>query len=257
MSEGHPVRPVPQFLMFLAAFPHPATVPRALTLGPLSNFNAQGSFFAFPHHGDHLRTLGGYGFTDDEMNRYSLVPLSISSPLTDVYKSSEMLILSFEELWDRYEVVRMDRELWEGMAERFSGGDVVHVPIIAQGTTMGVLGFYTKERHRWDSREIAYVESLGALIGIWATHPLSGVKTPEIWRPVSDAVISLSERQQVILRLIESGKSNASIAMALGYSPSTVKAEIQKSLRALRVNDRVAAAARARELGILEDEKAT
>jgi len=59
----------------------------------------------------------------------------------------------------------------------------------------------------------------------------------------------------VILRLVELGKSNASIAMALGYSASTVKAEMQKALRALKVNDRVAAAKRARDLGLLEDEE--
>jgi DNA-binding NarL/FixJ family response regulator len=43
--------------------------------------------------------------------------------------------------------------------------------------------------------------------------------------------------------------------MSLGYSASTVKAEIQKALRALKVHDRVAAAKRARDLGLLEDEE--
>jgi DNA-binding CsgD family transcriptional regulator len=154
-----------------------------MALGPLGDFDAKGAFFAFPHETGYLRTMGGYGFTDEEVDWYAVVPLSVPSPMGE-----------------------------------------------------------------------AYLCGLCAVVGIWTTHPLRGVQTPEIWRPVGSSVIALSDRQQVILRLVEMGKSNASIALSLGYSSSTVKAEIQKALRALKVNDRVAAAKRARDLGLLEDE---
>jgi len=247
--------PKPQFTIFLSAFPHPATVPRALAVGPWSNFDAQGCFLAFPHESDCLRTMGAVGFTDEEMDRYSIVPLSIASPMTECFLQSDVVILPFADMWDRYEVVRIDRELWNQMSERFGDGDVVHAPIRAQGVTLGVVGFYTTESRNWDARDVEFIHGVCASLGIWATHPLSGVQTPEIWRPVSSSVIALSDRQQDILRLVERGKSNASIAMALGYSASTVKAEMQKALRALKVNDRVAAAKRARDLGLLNDEE--
>lgn len=248
------LRPSPQFWTFLAAFPHPVTVPRAMALGPLANFNAKGAFLAFPHEGDFLRTMGGYGFTDDEMDRYALVPLSIASPMAEAYLNSEVFILPFADMPKRYEVVRVDPEIWGQLASRFGEGDVVHVPVTAQGTTLGVLGFYTNERRVWTSKDIVYLEGLCAAVGIWATHPLSGVRTPEIWRPVGETSLVITDRQQVILRMIEGGRSNPAIAMALGYSPSTVKAEIQKVMRTLKVNDRSAAAERARELGLLEDD---
>jgi DNA-binding CsgD family transcriptional regulator len=255
MKPGENLLPKPQFTIFLSAFPHPATVPRALTVGPLSNFSAEGCFLAFPHGTDCLRTMGAVGFTDEEMDRYSLVPLSIAAPMTESFLQSDVVILPFAEMWDRYEVVRIDQELWDALGERFGDGDVVHAPIRAQGVTLGVVGFYTTETRRWDAKDIEFIHGVCASLGIWATHPLSGVQTPEIWRPVSTTVIALSDRQQEILRLIELGKSNASIAMSLGYSASTVKAEIQRALRALKVNDRVAAAKRARDLGLLEDEE--
>lgn len=225
-----------------------------MALGPLSNFDAKGTFLAFPHEAGYLRTMGGYGFTDEEMDRYAIVPLSIPSPMGEAYLNSEVTILPFADMPKKYEVVRIDPEIWGQMSDRFGRGDVVHVPVTAQGTTLGVMGFYTNERRSWDSKDIAYLEGLCAAVGIWATHPLSGVQTPDIWRPVGETMLVLSDRQQVILRMVEAGKSNASIAMALGYSPSTVKAEIQKVLRALKVNDRTAAASRARELGLLEVE---
>lgn len=255
MKPDENLRPKPQFTMFLSAFPHPATVPRALALGPWSNFDAHGCFLAFPHDTDYLRTMGGYGFSDDEMDRYSIVPLTIESPVTECFRESEVVVMPFAELWDRYEVVRIDKDLWDRMADRFGEGDVVHAPIQAQGATLGVVGFYTASRRAWDAKDVEFIQGVCATLGIWATHPLSGVQTPEIWRPVSASVIALSDRQQEILRLVELGKSNASIAMSLGYSSSTVKAEIQKALRALKVNDRIAAAKRARDLGLLEAEE--
>jgi len=256
METSDLLRPSPQFWTFLAAFPHPVTVPRAMALGPLANFDAKGAFLAFPHEAGYLRTMGGYGFTDEEMDRYAVVPLSMASPMAETYLSSEVSIMPFADLPVKYEVVRIDMEIWNQMADRFGEGDVVHVPITAQGTTLGVMGFYTNERRIWTSKDVSYLEGLCAAVGIWATHPLSGVQTPEIWRPVGETMLVLSERQRVILRMVESGKSNAAIAMALGYSPSTVKAELQKVLRALKVNDRAAAAERARELGLLDDEEA-
>jgi DNA-binding CsgD family transcriptional regulator len=255
MKPGENLLPKPQFTIFLSAFPHPATVPRALTLGPWSNFSTGGCFLAFPFETDYLRTMGAVGFTDEEMDRYSVIPLSIAAPMTESFLQSEVVIVPFVDLWDRYEVVRIDKELWDALGERFGDGDVVHAPIRAQGVTLGLVGFYTTESRTWDAKDIEFIQGVCASLGIWATHPLSGVQTPEIWRPVSSSVLALTDRQQEILRLIERGKSNASIAMSLGYSASTVKAEIQKALRALKVHDRVAAAKRARDLGLLEDEE--
>lgn len=157
---------------------------------PLSNFSAGGGFLSFPTEEDNLRTMGAYGYTDEEMDRYALVPLGLSSPLTDSFKQSETIIVTFDEIMARYSYPDIYQDLWSGMRDRFGGGDVVNVPIVAQRTTLGVLGFNTTEHRRWSSQEIAYVEGTCAVLGIWATHPLSGVQTPQIWRPVGEADIS-------------------------------------------------------------------
>jgi len=64
MLPSDQLRPSPRFWTFLAAFPHPVTAPRAMALRPLSNVDTKGAFLAFPHEAGHLRTMGGYGFTD-------------------------------------------------------------------------------------------------------------------------------------------------------------------------------------------------
>lgn len=174
------------------------------------------------------------------MDRYAVVPLSVPSPMGEAYLNSEVTVLPLHDLPTKYEVVRIDPEIWGQMADRFGEGDVVHVPITAQGTTLGVLGFYTNERRAWTLKDISYLEGLCAAVGIW--------------RPVGATMLVLSDRQRVIVRLAEAGKSNAAIAMALGYSSSTVKAEVQRVLRALKVSDRGTAAARARELGLFDED---
>lgn len=67
------------------------------------------------------------------------------------------------------------------------------------------------------------------------------------WTMSSD----LSERQLEILRLMSAGKTNAAIARELGYSESTVRQETMVIYRALGVDGREGAAARAAEWGLL------
>lgn len=246
------LRALPQFMRFLAAFPHPATVPRSIALGPLASFGATTCFFAFKD-GESLRTMGGFGFSDEEMDRYTQVPLSLVSPAARAFHESEVVIEPLDEVISRYDFIALDYEMWQTMRARVGDGDMVHAPICAQGTTLGVYGFNTSVRNTWDSLDISYLDGLSAILGIWATHALSGVRTPEVWRPITSANLALTERQLEILQLVESGKSNAAIAFALGYSASTVKAEMQRVLRVLKVSDRTRAVARARELGLMPD----
>lgn len=96
------------------------------------------------------------------MDRYAVVPLSVPSPMGEAYLNSEVTVLPLHDLPTKYEVVRIDPEIWGQMADRFGEGDVVHVPITAQGTTLGVLGFYTNERRAW-TLKISHTSKASAL----------------------------------------------------------------------------------------------
>jgi len=65
-----------------------------------------------------------------------------------------------------------------------------------------------------------------------------------------DIALNLDGRQLEILRLVEQGRSNASIAFTLGYSESTVKQDLQRAMKVLRTKDRLDAAIQARSLGM-------
>lgn len=64
----------------------------------------------------------------------------------------------------------------------------------------------------------------------------------------------VTHRQEEILNLVKTGKTNAEIAEVLGCSPWTIKNHIQAILRKLDSNSRTHAIARAISLGILQSE---
>lgn len=57
--------------------------------------------------------------------------------------------------------------------------------------------------------------------------------------------VHLSTRQQTVLRLISKGMSNKAIARELGLAESTVKVHVNNVFKALKVNNRIEAVARA------------
>jgi DNA-binding NarL/FixJ family response regulator len=63
---------------------------------------------------------------------------------------------------------------------------------------------------------------------------------------------SLAARETEILRLLASGRTNREIAQQLNFSVSTVKYHVQHILTRLDASDRTQAAAKAAELGLME-----
>jgi two-component system, NarL family, nitrate/nitrite response regulator NarL len=72
-------------------------------------------------------------------------------------------------------------------------------------------------------------------------------------RPNGHGVAGLTERQIAVLRQICSGASNKEIARVLDISEKTCKAHITAIFKALRVVNRLQAAAAARRMGLVEN----
>jgi DNA-binding CsgD family transcriptional regulator len=192
--------------------------------------------------GESLELIGTHGYEEEEVDRYSVVPLSVPTPFSRSVLQGEALIDELEDVLSTFEALQMDAHLWSGFLERFGPGQVINSPIVLQGTVIGAFGGITRSKREWNSLDFAVLDGISAALGLWMTHP--------------DTVVTAPDRlaQASILRLVESGRSNTSIAMTLGYSVSTVKQELQRTMRAMRVSDRLEAAARARSLGLLSED---
>ena len=243
---------LPQFLRFLSSLPRPDDVARALHLGPLATFQT-GAVSMVRITGESLELVGTHGYEQAEVDRYSVVPLSVPTPFSRSVQQGEVLIDELEDVLTTFESLQMDEELWSGFIERFGPGQVINSPIIVQGTVIGAFGGLTSAKRAWSSLDFALLDGLAAALGLWMTHPDSPVPPPDRFAQQFEGSLHITDRQLAILHLVESGRSNTAIAMTLGYSVSTVKQELQRVMRGLRVSDRLQAAARARSLGLLTD----
>jgi len=243
---------LPQFLRFLANLPAPDNVARALLLGPMSVFDT-GAVSITQVQGEALELNGTHGYTQDEVNGYWRVPLSVPTPFSRCVREAEVVIDEIEDVTTRFEALKVDEGLWQGFMNRLGIGQVISAPIIFQGTVIGAFGGITRSKHQWDSLDFALLDGISSALGLWMTHPETPTTRTDRLHRRDASILHVTERQKQILRLVETGKSNTSIAMALGYSVSTIKQELQRAMRNTGASDRTDAAARVRSLGLLTD----
>lgn len=242
---------LPQFLSFLSTLPAPDPVARALCLGPMASFDV-GAVSLTRVESDALELHGTHGYTPGEVDGYWRVPLSVPTPFSRCVNEAEVLVDDIETVTMRFDALRVDEGLWQGFMERFGIGQVISAPILLQGTVIGAFGGITRSKRAWSSLDFALLDGISAALGLWMTHPDAPSLRSDRLDRNEGGLLYLSARQQEILRLIEVGKSNTAIAIALGYSVSTIKQELQRIMRAMGAADRLEAARRARSLGLLD-----
>lgn len=243
---------LPQFLRFLANLPDPDKVARALLLGPMSTFDT-GAVSITQVRGEALELNGTAGYTPGEVDGYWRVPLSVPTPFSRCAREAEVIIDEIEDVTTRFDALRVDEGLWQGFMERLGVGQVISAPIVFQGTVIGAFGGITRSKRQWDSLDFALLDGISSALGLWMTHPDTPTARTDRLLRRNAGILHVTQRQQQILRLVEVGKSNTAIALALGYSVSTIKQELQKVMRNMGVSDRVDAANRARSLGLIAD----
>ena len=252
MTAGPSHGALPQFLRYLASLPEPDAVARALLLGPMAVFDSA-AISITTIDDDCLVLNGTSGYEKDEVQGYWRVPLSVPTPFNRCVHEAEVLIDEIEQITTSFEALRVDEGLWQGFMDRFGIGQVISAPIVLQGTVIGAFGGITRSKRQWTSLDFALLDGISSALGLWMTHPETPApRSNRLARP-EIGILHLTERQKQILVLVEAGKSNTAIAHALGYSVSTIKQEIQRVMRTMQLSDRLAAAARARSVGLLPE----
>lgn len=237
---------LPQFLRYLSGLPDADGMVTALVRGPLAPFGATRATF-LELKGDELISVHAMGYSASLVHRFAHFPTNVDLPSTrslDGPKRSRV-----ENLLEDYPILRLDTAKWRSVIEDNGPGEVIGFPVHEARRTTGVITILTADGPGVRVLPDQLAACLGSIIGLWWSHPL----TPKARVNTSpeDDILSLDERQQTILVLVEQGLSTAKIAARLGYSESTVKQQIQRAMQRLRVSNRRQAAARAREMGLL------
>ena len=237
------------FLQFLTTFPSTDVVAKAASRGPLAQFGCTAvSLWAQGSAGE-LVSIGECGLEEYNAERYARMSLTVHTALSEAFITSATIVLPLSEVIGQYPDLSFDEDYWDRAIEINGDGDLGHVPIIVNGIPIGAITFLCDRINNWDPRSSAVLDGLGAALGLWMSNPASKV----IGAPVSaqHEGLSLTPRQIEILNLVQQGKSNTYISARLGFSQSTVKQELQRVMKRLRVNDRAAAVMRANELQLI------
>lgn len=242
---------LPQFLRFLSTHPSPADVAIALARGPLARYRADWSVLMATSDDEHLRMVGSFRLWPSAEARYQLVPTATHLPLNEAFRDQRIVAVPQVELARRYPLLGIDQDLITEMGDRGSNGFLVNAPITSAGRAIGVWGWQSTGPVAFSPLDMSLMRGIGAILGVWLSHPSTPVPDRQSFGSDEDPPLALTDRQQLILTAVLDGMANPDIAARLGYSVSTVKQEVQRAMRTMRARDRVVAAERAWELGLL------
>lgn len=242
---------LPTLLEVIGRSPHPDEVARAIVEGPGACFGATSAAVLWAKH-PHLVILGTHGYRPQEVQGLNTIPLDGDYPLTHSFWEGEVIITPSRYVGERYTSMTRPESRWQRLKERMPDGDHVTAPIVSDGRAIGAYAMNVPASRDWSTLDIAALDALSHALGMWMTHPDSGLPV----EPSSPAVdeFSITTRQRQILSLISEGRTNLSISHSLGISLSTVKQDIARLMDLLDAPDRYAAAERAATLGILQTE---
>ena len=243
---------LPRFLRVLATSPAPDDVMRTLIAGPLAPYGAVAARF-WLLDGEDLVHGGGFGYTDEETERYSVLTPQVPFTMWTAVRTGELVVTS-PDTPRGAALDLVDQDFREAMVRRNSTVSVVRAPLQVAGSAVGAMGVAFTQAWPGDESATALMRALASAVALWATTPESGAgRAVAATRAGARALdLSFTDRELDILRLVEARMPTGIIARTIHVSESTVKRELRDVMRALGTNDRLEAAARARALGLLD-----
>jgi DNA-binding CsgD family transcriptional regulator len=248
MMDSDALMGLPAFLQLLSDRPNPNAIISVLLAGPLADFDARAGILLQADDAS-LALIGAVGYGPADVAGFETIPIADDLPICLAYREAEVIVTPALEALTQYTGFGDNSDRWSDMRARMPLGSIVAAPAVSEGVAVGAYGFTCAVEREWSSLDIALLDAVSSALGIWMAHPDSGFATGVGRAPV--CVPALTPRQCDILALVQCGWTNAEIGGQLGYSESTVKQEVQRATRILDASDRMAAARRARELGLL------
>ena len=247
-----PVFGLPSMLRLLSSHPDGQHLTSALNDGIFACFDACATVTWLIEDRESLSMIGYVGFSDADLARWHRIPLAFDSQMVDVARHGEIYVTAIADFPTKYPNATFDRDHFRAMTDRLrmQEGDLVGIPIVHQGITLGVVQFTTESPRDWNAHDYSVLTAISSALGLWATHPDTPVSA--LYRSSGiEPMLMFTRRQQEIVELVNQGVGNHHIANELHVSVSTVKQELQRIMRSTSTSDRLTAAQRAVEMGLL------
>jgi DNA-binding CsgD family transcriptional regulator len=237
-----------EFLRLLCSQPDGNAVAFALMNGPCAAYQALAcAIYLVNGERTHLALAGECGFSSEALARYQLISLHVDIPGAQAFRSGDSLVIRGHEAEERFPLLSAFFDSQPAGREC----DWICLPLTYLGAGLGTIVIACPTGFDWGWTEQAHFAGFAAAVSLWARIQQSEPaysSTPV--RRVRSGSVDLSERQLQVLAGIRLGKPNKVIARELGYSVSTIKAEVQEILACLGAANRREAIARAQQAAI-------
>lgn len=233
----------PAFVGLISSNPDGHTLMTALCDGPMAVYRAvSAALHVVDTDRRNLLLAGHHGFAP-RIGKYQTVPLEWDFPVTRVFHTGEAVFVGGGDIDTEYPLLNPGRALLSaGAAEAAAlGATLVVLPVLYAGALTAVCSVVVQHDGPWVWPDMTHLQGTCAAIGLWQritelSERAVGVREPAPRNRIRPG--GLTDRQRAIVELIRDGKSNASIAKALGFSVGTIKAEVQALLSLLSASDR-------------------
>jgi DNA-binding CsgD family transcriptional regulator len=217
----------------------------ALRRGPLAGLPVDTvSFYSVHPDEEVLRLRGGSGFDEQLRKEFGVLPVNDRHPMGQAVLSGESYWTGLTALFERFPFAANDAR----RLPAYGRGEAVCMPIVSRASVIGTwFTVFSTPVHQTIAR-LEKFRAIGHLLGHWLL--MSSGQGAVLQTVPRSMPFHTSERELVILRLIEDGKSNLQIAQKLGYSEATVRADLSRLYRRLGVAGRREVVAKAREVGL-------
>jgi len=228
-----------EFIKFLGDQDHTIEdVLAHLVLTVMAPLKATSGVIAKLDNQNSILIIGRYGINSDLYGQYEdCFSLNDRLPITDAIRQRKMIIISTLPEWpeDYSEILTSPYQSEEATLIAF--------PIDKSGTPIASAAIFFESSFEMNPDIELFIQSIANLLSIYLNSQAQPAKVINLHQtPIStqssQTGAELTERQQLILRMISEGRTNIAIGDLLKYSESTIRQETIKIFSKLDCNGR-------------------
>jgi DNA-binding CsgD family transcriptional regulator len=221
----------------------------------MAPLHASSAFISVLDNQNSIVTVGRFGIPDEISTAYQeRFQLSDQLPITDALRLRKIVVVNTLPKWPS------EYPLLSNTPYPTKDASLISFPIERCGTPMAVATVFFNFKVLLNDETIEFIDSIANLLSMYLFSPAyrqgvaSAFSPEDVIGVDSERGLPLTQRQDLILRMISEGRTNNAIGEILQYSESTIRQETIKIFSKLGCDGRIEAADlyRSQRMAVLE-----
>lgn len=193
--------------------------------------------------------VGSFGLLEPEISKAAHLSLRLPLPTPQAIATGRTYTGQGTDLMERFPLLGMDRPWSMPLVPRLEYRHFFVAPMLRNSVPYGAIFTAMDEPFPTTPEDWAYARAIQDICSLWGIHEIDAHATRH--NPKAGSGTILTDRQMRVLELLAQDRTNESIAHALGYSLSTIKADLRMLYNLLGDANRQEVVARAKQLGLV------